>query len=111
MADKNWQAGGRILISARALVCLFAAIAPFEAARGASPESALADYVGFADPSLVWEGLIGGIVVCCFLKCQSNMAGTGLHLSSRPAAKPACLRTHGREARPLKRSPRKYLQM
>ena len=67
MADKNWQAGGRISISARALVCLFAAIAPFEAARGASPESALADHVGFADPSLVWEGLIGGIVVCCFL--------------------------------------------
>lgn len=67
MADKNWQAGGRILISARALVCLFVTIAPFGAARGASPESVLADHVGSADPSLVWEGLIGGIVVCCFL--------------------------------------------
>ena len=67
MADKNWQAGGRILISARALVCLFATIAPFGVARGASPESMLADYVGSADPGRVWEGLIGGVVVCCFL--------------------------------------------
>ena len=29
MADKNWQAGGKILIPAQAVVCLVATVAPF----------------------------------------------------------------------------------
>jgi hypothetical protein len=57
MADKKWQAGGKNLIPARAVVCLIAAADNF------APTS----YVGSADPSMVWEVLIGGIVVCSFL--------------------------------------------
>jgi diguanylate cyclase (GGDEF)-like protein/PAS domain S-box-containing protein len=67
MADKNWQAGGRIMIPAGVVMCLFAMVAPFGVAFAAGPESLLPEYVRAADPSLVWEALIGGIVVCCFL--------------------------------------------
>src|SRR5260370_15121583 len=67
MADKNWQAGGKILIPARALVCLIATIASFGAAWGLSDNFAPTSYVGSADPNAVWEMLIGGIAVCAFL--------------------------------------------
>jgi diguanylate cyclase (GGDEF)-like protein/PAS domain S-box-containing protein len=67
MASKNWQAGGKILIPARAVLCLLAVVAPFEAARGVSENFAPTSYVGSADPNLVWEMLIGGIVVSAFL--------------------------------------------
>src|SRR5258705_927887 len=67
MADKNWQAGGKILIPARALVCLIATVASFGAAWGLSDNFAPTSYVGSADPNTVWEMLIGGIVVCAFL--------------------------------------------
>src|ERR1700681_2538635 len=67
MADKNWQAGGKNLIPAQALVCLIATVAPFGAAWGLSDSFAPANYVGWADPNMAWEVLIGGIVVCSFL--------------------------------------------
>src|ERR1700737_2652457 len=67
MADKNWQAGGKILVPAQAVVCLIATVAPFGAAWGLSDNFAPASYVGSADPRMVWEILIGGIVVCSFL--------------------------------------------
>src|SRR5712664_1821744 len=67
MADKNWQAGGKILIPAQAVVCLIATVAPFGAAWGLSDNFAPTSYVGSADPTMVWEVLIGGIVVCSFL--------------------------------------------
>src|SRR5450432_2361645 len=65
MVDKNWQAGGKNLIPAQAVVCLIAAVAPFGSAHGGdfSPSG----YVGSADPNMIWEMLIGGIVVCSFL--------------------------------------------
>jgi len=34
MADKNWRAGGKILIPAQALACVLAAVAPVGAACG-----------------------------------------------------------------------------
>src|SRR6267378_2522420 len=64
MADKNWQAGGKILIPARAVVCLIATVASFGAAWGLSDNFAPTSYVGSADPHTVWEMLIGGIVFC-----------------------------------------------
>src|SRR6202140_301028 len=67
MADKNWGSGGKILIPAQALVCLFAAVAPVGAAWAASNSFAPTSYVGAADPTMVWEMLIAGIVVSCFL--------------------------------------------
>jgi diguanylate cyclase (GGDEF)-like protein/PAS domain S-box-containing protein len=67
MADKNWQEGGKIPIPAHAVGCVVAIVAPFEAAWGVSEKFAPPSYVGSADPNLIWEMLIGGIVVCSFL--------------------------------------------
>ncbi len=54
------------MIPAGIVMCLFAIVTPFRAARAAS-EADLASYLSTVDPSFVWETLIGGIVVCCFL--------------------------------------------
>lgn len=66
MADKNWHAGGTLLIPVQAAVCLGSAITPARAlALGdafASPSP-----IGQLDPNLIWEALIGGIAVCSFL--------------------------------------------
>jgi diguanylate cyclase (GGDEF)-like protein/PAS domain S-box-containing protein len=67
MADKNWQAGGKILIPAQAVGCVIATVAPFGAAWGVSNNFAPTSYVGSADPNMVWEMLIAGIVVSSFL--------------------------------------------
>ncbi len=70
MAGKNWQAGGRDLIPAQALVCLLAMAASCGEAWGAPSSSsgfAPASYVGELDPNMIWELLIGGIVVASFV--------------------------------------------
>src|SRR3984957_5888087 len=67
MAGKNWQAGGKVSIPARAVVCLLATVVPFGAALALSSDFSPASYVGSADPDLVWEVLIGGIVVSALL--------------------------------------------
>jgi diguanylate cyclase (GGDEF)-like protein/PAS domain S-box-containing protein len=67
MAGKNWQAGGKNLIPAWAALCLLATLVPFGAARGMSGNFAPTSYIGSADPGMIWEALIGGIVVCAFL--------------------------------------------
>src|SRR6202521_2243419 len=67
MAGKDWQAGGKILIPAQAIACVVAAVAPFGAAWGVSNNFAPTSYVGSADPNMVWEILIAGIVVSSFL--------------------------------------------
>jgi len=66
MADKNWQAGGKILIPAQATACLIVTATP-GIAKTVSDSFSPTSYVGSADPHLVWELLIGGIVVCSFL--------------------------------------------
>ncbi|MEA2862612.1 MAG: hypothetical protein QOC84_568 [Bradyrhizobium sp.] len=67
MADRNWQAGGKNLIPAQAVVCLIATVAPLSAAWAAPEGFAPTSYVGSADPNLIWEMLIGSVVVCSFL--------------------------------------------
>src|SRR6266404_2453765 len=67
MADKNWRAGGKILIPAQAIACVIATIAPFGAAWGISNNFAATSDVGSADPKLVWEMLIAGVAVCSFV--------------------------------------------
>jgi diguanylate cyclase (GGDEF)-like protein/PAS domain S-box-containing protein len=67
MADKNWQAGGKNLIPAQALVCLIAAVAPSANAWAISDSFAPASYVGSADPNMIWVILIGGLVIASFL--------------------------------------------
>jgi diguanylate cyclase (GGDEF)-like protein/PAS domain S-box-containing protein len=67
MADKNWQAGGKIAIPAQAILGLIASIALFGNAWGASSKLAPTSNVASADPDMAWEVLIGGVVVCSFL--------------------------------------------
>ena len=67
MAGKNWQAGSKTRILAKAVVCLIATHAPSGLAWSAPADFSLASYVGSADPNVIWEMLIGGIVVCSFL--------------------------------------------
>jgi diguanylate cyclase (GGDEF)-like protein/PAS domain S-box-containing protein len=67
MAGKNWQAGGKNAIPARAVVCLIAIAAPLQSAWSMSDALAPSSLVGSADPKMLWEALIGGIVVCSFL--------------------------------------------
>src|SRR5712672_1617502 len=66
MANKTRQAG-KILIPAQATVCLVATAAPISAAWGLSDKFSPISYVGSADPHVIWEVLIAGIVVSSFL--------------------------------------------
>ena len=67
MASKNWQAGGNVLISGRALFCLIGALVPLASARAVSDRLMPTSYIASLDPEFVWEALIDGIVVCAFL--------------------------------------------
>ena len=67
MADKNWQAGGKGSIPALAVVCLLAVVAPAGNVWAATDGFALTSYIGAADPMIVWEILIGGVVAVSFL--------------------------------------------
>src|SRR6516164_2343701 len=67
MAGRNWQAGGRIMILAGIVACLLVLAMPLGTALAAASQSAIADGLRSADPHLLWEMAIGGIVVCCFL--------------------------------------------
>jgi diguanylate cyclase (GGDEF)-like protein/PAS domain S-box-containing protein len=67
MADKNWQAGSKDLILARVAICLAAAVLPCVPASAVSDKFAPASYVGSLDPNVLWEVLIGVIVVAAFI--------------------------------------------
>src|SRR5579871_414272 len=64
MADKNWQAGGGIMIPAGIVLCLIASIS---AVAASELGSSLASYLDTANPYYVSEALLGGLVVCAFL--------------------------------------------
>src|SRR5947209_4972501 len=69
MAGKNWQAGGKDLIPAKALVFLLAVVLSCGSAWAAPSSGGFApsSYIGELDPNMIWELLIGGIVVASFL--------------------------------------------
>src|SRR5580704_13253513 len=64
MADTNWRAGGGIMIPAGIVVCLIASI---WAAVASGAESSLVRYFNAADPEVISDVVLGGLVVCCFL--------------------------------------------
>ncbi|MGL3211153.1 sensor domain-containing protein [Bradyrhizobium sp. BR 1433] len=66
MAGRKVQAGGKNSIPARAVLCLIAAVAPCAAARAGTGAFAPSSYLGSLDPGLVWELLIGSVVVASF---------------------------------------------
>lgn len=67
MVGWDWQAGGRISIPALALTCLAATFAPLEAAWGMSDKVEAVSYLASFDPGVLWETLIGAVVVCAFV--------------------------------------------
>ena len=67
MAGRKLQACGKNSIPARVVVCLVAAVAPVATARAASNAFAPSSYLGDLDPGVVWELLIGSVVVASFL--------------------------------------------
>src|SRR6202163_204510 len=83
MVDKDWQAGGKNLIPAQAVVCLIAAVAPFGSAHGASGDFSPSGFVGSADPNTIWEMLIGGIAVSSFLAAIALWVLSALHKVKR----------------------------
>ncbi|MCP1841577.1 diguanylate cyclase (GGDEF)-like protein/PAS domain S-box-containing protein [Bradyrhizobium sp. USDA 4524] len=66
MAGRKVQAGGKNSIPARAVLCLIAAVAPCAAAWAGTGAFAPSSYLGSLDPGLVWELLIGSVVVASF---------------------------------------------
>jgi diguanylate cyclase (GGDEF)-like protein/PAS domain S-box-containing protein len=87
MADKNWQVGGMNPILARAVVCLAASIVTAHGAQALSEKFSPASYVGNADPSLVWEVLIGAIVVSSFLAAIALWIHSALRQVKRSQAR------------------------
>lgn len=85
MAGKNWQAGGKNSIPALVVLCLLAAIVPCELAWGAPPSGGFAptSYIGAFDPDLIWEVLIGGIVVASFICAVGVWVLSALRKSQR----------------------------
>jgi len=67
MAGKNWQAGSKDMIPARALLCAAVIVASGGPCRAMSDAFAPSSYVDSLDPNVLWELLIGGIVLCAFL--------------------------------------------
>jgi diguanylate cyclase (GGDEF)-like protein/PAS domain S-box-containing protein len=80
MVGKNWRAGGRISIAAQAFACT---VAPFEAAWGKSDGFSPASYFGSIDPNVLWEMLIGGVVVSSFLAAIALWLHTSLRSVKR----------------------------
>ncbi|WP_298241560.1 EAL domain-containing protein [uncultured Bradyrhizobium sp.] len=66
MAEKNWHEGSTLPIAVQAVVCLAGTVAPARA-FALSDGFAAPSYLGQLDPNLVWEVLIGGVVICAFL--------------------------------------------
>ncbi len=83
MADKNWQAGGKVLIPAQAFACLIAIVAPCGTGWALSDRFTPTSYVGSADPNMVWEMLIGGIVVSSFLAAIALWTHSALRRAKR----------------------------
>ncbi|WGS20210.1 MULTISPECIES: EAL domain-containing protein [unclassified Bradyrhizobium] len=67
MAGKNWRAGRKSSIPAKVALGLIAVVTPCGMARSASSAFAPSTYLGDLDPNVIWELLIGSMVVASFL--------------------------------------------
>jgi diguanylate cyclase (GGDEF)-like protein/PAS domain S-box-containing protein len=87
MAGKNWQAGGKDSIPARAVLCLAASLivilAPCADAWAGSDDFAPPNYVGSADPNTIWIILLGGLVIASFLVAVGLWVLSALHKVKR----------------------------
>lgn len=67
-------------IAVQAVVCLANAVAP---TRAYADSFVLPNHLGNLDPNLVWEALIGGVVVCAFLAAIALWIHSALRRSKR----------------------------
>ncbi|MBR0937571.1 EAL domain-containing protein [Bradyrhizobium jicamae] len=67
MADRTRQAGGKDSIPAKALLCLIAIAMPGGFARADSGAFAPSGLLGDLEPNVIWELLIGGVVLASFI--------------------------------------------
>src|SRR5258708_39774488 len=86
-AGKNWRAGGKDSIPARAALCLVATLivilAPCADAWAVSDDFAPPNYVGSADPNTIWIILLGGLVIASFLMAVGLWVLSALHKVKR----------------------------
>src|ERR1700742_3745473 len=67
MAGKIWQAGAKTTIPARAVAGLAALAVSYAPAWAASQGFSVSGYLRDADPTALWEALIGGVAVSAFI--------------------------------------------
>jgi diguanylate cyclase (GGDEF)-like protein/PAS domain S-box-containing protein len=67
MAGKKRRAKAKDAIAARTIAGLAAVMVPLAPAWALPQAFSPSSYLGDADPTMLWEALIGGIVVCAFL--------------------------------------------
>ena len=87
MAGKNWQAGSKDIFPARFLLCAAGLVAQGGPAVAAPDGLAPVSYFGSLDPNVLWEVLIGGIVVCAFLVAVSLWIHSALRNAKRSQAR------------------------
>src|SRR3569832_11871 len=80
MADKNWQAGGGIMIPAGVVLCL---VASLWALASSALGSNLVSYLDTLNPYLVSEALLGGLVFGSFLAAAGLWVVVMLRLMKR----------------------------
>src|SRR5690348_7812037 len=90
MAGKIRQAGKDLfpdLIPARALICLIGVVAPCDTVSASPVDVAASSYAGSMDPNVIWEALIGGVVVCAFLAAVALWVHSALRRVKRSQAR------------------------
>jgi diguanylate cyclase (GGDEF)-like protein/PAS domain S-box-containing protein len=83
MADKNWQAGSKDLILARVAVCLAAVVLPCAPALALPDGFAPARYLASLEANVLWEMLIGVVVVAAFIAAIALWVHTALRRVKR----------------------------
>jgi diguanylate cyclase (GGDEF)-like protein/PAS domain S-box-containing protein len=87
MAGKNRQAGSKNSIPARASACLVAIVASGAPSRALCSGFDPVRYFASIDPNVLWEILIGSIVVCAFLASLAIWIHSGLRRVKRSLAR------------------------
>jgi diguanylate cyclase (GGDEF)-like protein/PAS domain S-box-containing protein len=87
MAGKNRQAGSKNSIPARASACLVAIVASGAPSRALCAGLDPVHYLASIDPSVLWEILIGSIVVCAFLASLAIWIHSALRRVKRSLAR------------------------
>jgi diguanylate cyclase (GGDEF)-like protein/PAS domain S-box-containing protein len=83
MTENSWHAGGKTLVPARVIACLIATAAPVRMAWSMPDSLAPTSYGAAADPSMVWQVLIGVIVACSFIAAVALWAHSALRMTRR----------------------------